>query len=155
MLISTENGDTVLYQRKIKMSVRYELLPRTIMKKGMFYLRTDTWMRVSPKWLDSHEEENKFNLAKRGNGYEAEMTCQQEGNRVSLARKERRAQGHDGLLVKYKALSCRQVMPTRREGMCTLLERTQEGRSSTRSWHFTMLLATYVRNAYGLAMFWH
>lgn len=67
----------------------------------MSYLRTGPGKRVSSKWLDSHQEENKANLTRRGNDHKAAMACQQEGNRVSLAREERRAKGHRGLLVKH------------------------------------------------------
>ena len=76
------------------MGIDDELLPRVacLRERGVCYLRNGAGTRVSPKRLDSHQEENKANLARRGDGPKATMANQEGRNRDNLV-KEEMAQG--------------------------------------------------------------
>lgn len=59
MPASMERGDSVLDQRKLKLGIRYVLLPQEacLERWGVSCLRIERGTRASPKAVESHEEE--------------------------------------------------------------------------------------------------
>jgi hypothetical protein len=103
MSVSTEMGDTMLDERKIKMNISYELLPQEacLEKRGVSYWRIGIGTRVSPKAFDSHQEENMVNLARRGNDPWPRWLVEKKGTELALLEKREGPQGHEGLSVKH------------------------------------------------------